>query len=790
MYISQEELKNNNIDLDLTTLENNLVQLGHEVESVTTFGNDKVVVGKVLTCEKHPEADRLNVTTVDVNGEEELQIVCGAPNVAAGQLVPVALVGAKFGDFKIKKAKLRGVVSMGMICSLAELGIEDSLLTEDDKAGIHVFAENVEVGQNAFTALGLADNVLELGLTANRGDCQSYVGVKRDLSALLNTKLAITSSDVTEEFTTEFTLSNNDEASKQLTAVEITNVKWEKSPMWLKIFLAKHQIKAQNVVVDLANYVMLQTGVPMHAYDADKIVGGLNVTRINAKEKFVALDEVEYELKANDLVIKDEEKTVAIAAVMGSNATKVTADTKRILLEIGNFDPTSVRISANSIGRKTDASSRAEKGIDPMQINNAFAMFISELKKIQAVQNSQLISTEIKTDDAQQVILKYNEIKVVLGINVTNEQAKTILTNLHFEIVNETESELTVQVPTWRFDIDNDHDLIEEIIRIIGMEAVEVSDVLTTIIPKDKVILDRKIQIEREVEKVMLGTGLNQTITYSLVNANDLTTFNQSEEQAVKLMMPLSNEHAVYRQSLIPSLISVAKYNFGRQQKAINIFEIANTYRQIDEELIEEYLVSGVIGGQKATYYANEKTNYDFYDAKGAICTLLDYYNLNYQIIPATTNIAELNPYAHADIIVEDQYVGFIGKLHPNYDAKIKTDLFVFELNLKKIEDKLVKEINYKPVSTQPEVERDLTITTNRTEIYGEIVEVFTDIKHLKAVKLKDVYAGDKIDAELKATTFTLTFADDNETLTGKDIDTEVEKIITKCEEKQYIIKR
>ncbi len=789
MYISQKELEKNNINLDLQTLENNLVQLGHEVEAVETYGNEKVVVGKVLTCEKHPEADRLNVTTVDVNADEPLQIVCGAPNVAAGQLVPVALVGAKFGDFKIKKAKLRGVVSQGMICSLAELGLSDSVITEADKAGIYVF-DQANVGENAFSALELEDNILELGLTANRGDCQSYIGVKRDLLALLGEKQPIEVNRINGDFDSEFTVTNSDENTKQLSFVEVQNVNYTESPIWLKMFLAKHHIKSQNAIVDLTNYVMLQTGIPMHAYDAAKIKGGLEVTKITETIKYTALDENEYELKAGDLVIKDQEKIVSIAAVMGSNETKITENTTNIIVEIGNFDKTAVRLSANSLGNKTDASSRGEKGIDAMQIENAFSLFVTELLKINDARVSNVKSSEIRSENQQEITLKYSEIKVVLGIDVSIDQTKTILNNLHFEVVAETNDSITVSVPTWRFDMENDHDLVEEIIRIIGMEAVEVSDVLSTIITKNRIINDPKIQIEREIEQIMLQTGLNQTITYSLVNSDDLSTFNQESEYAVELMMPLSKEHAVYRQSLIPSLMEVAKYNFDRQQKTINIFEIANTYKKIDGDLQEEYLLSAVFAGQKETYYANEKTNYDFYDAKGALVTLLDHYNLNYEIVVTENQINEINQYAHADVLIDGEYVGFIGKTHPNYYKKLKSDVFVFEINLKKIEAKLNKKITYKPVSTQPEMERDLTIITTRNEEYKAIIEVFSDVKHLKSIGLKDIYTGEKIDSELKATTFTLIFADDTETLTGELIDEQIEKIFTASEEKKYLIKR
>lgn len=790
MYISQRELKKNNINLDITDLEKGLVQLGHEVEAVDTYETDKIVVGLVESIEKHPEADRLNVTQVNVGQDELLQIVCGAPNVAAGQLVPVALVGAKFGDFKIKKAKLRGVVSQGMICSIAEMGLDDSVLTEEDKAGIYVY-DQAEIGQNAFEALTLTDNVLELGLTANRGDCQSYVGVIRDLMALNGEKLPIGETVVNGEFDSEFIVENLDPTSLQLSAVEIQNVAVTPSPAWLKIFLAKHKIKTQNLIVDLTNYVLLQTGVPMHAYNADTIKRGIKAQRLEGMYKFTALDESEYELNMNDLVITDEEKVVSIASVMGSNNTKITEDTTRLLIEIGVFNSTAVRKSATSIGRKTDASLRGEKGIDYKQVNNAFNLFTSLLRDVQKeIKVSNLLSTNELEFAEDTVTLNYNSVNRILGIDVEVMKIKEILNNLHFETVKEDEKSITVSIPTWRFDIFNDHDLIEEVIRIVGMEKVEVTDILSTFVTKNRIITDSKIQIERQIEQIGLDQGLNQVVTYSLVNGDTLNTFNQNSEEEVRLMMPLSNEHAVYRQSLVPSLMSVAQYNFARQAKLVNIFEIANTYRQVGEELVEEYFMSGLVSGEKSTYYANEKTNYDFYDIKAVVEAVLNNYNLNFEIVKSTVAINELNPYAHADVLVDGEYIGFIGKTHPNYFPKMKRDVFVFELNLKAIEEKLIKAIDYKITTTLPSIERDVTIDSKEEATYAELTKSFENINFLSNVLLKDVYAGDKIEAGTKATTFTLTFTPTTETLTGEMIDAEFETIYNQIEANGFVIKR
>lgn len=790
MYISQKELLKNNIDLAVEDLENSLVQLGHEVEAVETYANEKVVVGLVESVEKHPEADRLNICSVNVGETENLQIVCGAPNVAANQLVPVAMVGAKFGDFKIKKAKLRGVVSQGMICSLAELGLDKSVLTDSDTDGIHVY-DVAQIGQNAFTALTLEDNVLELALTANRGDCQSYTGVVRDLKALCNEKFTATTYNAVEStFTTNFQVENLDEASKLLSAVEIKNVTAQASPMWLKIFLAKHKIKTQNVLVDLTNYVLLQTGIPMHAYDADKLSGSIKLTRLNAPEKFTALDESEYELKANDLVIMDEQKVVSLAAVMGSNETKITEETTNILVEVGVFDPVGVRKTATSIGKKTDASMRAEKGIDANMAMEAINLFVSELAKIMEIEVSNVVKSNDVELTTSEVSLRFIDVNRILGIEVSIDDVKSILTNLSFETVAETKTDITIKVPSWRFDIHNDHDLIEEVIRIVGMQKVSVAEKLDTFVTKTKIITDEKIKIERELENLVLDSGLNQVVTYSLVNEKTLSEFNKNPLEKVELMMPLSKEHAVYRQSLVPSLMKVCEYNFARQMRTVNIFEIANTYRLVNDELVEEYFVSGLVAGVKNDYFALEKTMYDFYDAKAVVESILNYYNINYEIVKTNEQIAELNPYAHADVIVDGQVVGFIGKTHPNYYPKLKADIYVFELNLKLIEKMLVKTIAYKQVSTKPTIERDLTITTTTDVEYSAITSVLMDIKYLVDIQLKDVYAGDNIEAGHKATTFKLVFADDNATLQGEEIDQEFEKIYDQAEAKGFIIKR
>ncbi|MGL5021251.1 MAG: phenylalanine--tRNA ligase beta subunit-related protein, partial [Mycoplasmatales bacterium] len=377
MLISQKELILHGIDLEIDKLEKGLVQLGHEVEGYVEYRNENLLIGLTTECIKHPEADKLNIVTVDI-GTKELTIVCGAPNVGKDQYVIVAVEGCKLGDIEIKNTKLRGIESQGMLCSLAEIGLEDKSLTEDDKNGIFNFDSKQELGSNALVALGLEDIILDVSLTANRGDCLSYVGVLRDLSAFLNTKLKIVS------FTPRATIENscipkiNDENSKQLSTLLIKDVKVTNTPEWLKIWLAKHEIKSQNNIVDLANYVMLELGLPIHTYDADMIYGNISSNVVDATlegTQFVALDGNKYELARDSIIIKDDKKIISLASVMGSDSTKITNDTTNVLMEIGVFDPVLVRkTAAKVLSKKTDASIRGEKNVDFNQVDNAYSL--------------------------------------------------------------------------------------------------------------------------------------------------------------------------------------------------------------------------------------------------------------------------------------------------------------------------------------------------------------------------------------------------------------------------------
>jgi phenylalanyl-tRNA synthetase beta chain len=771
---------------DQALYEPNLITLaaGYEARCMAKF-NEFLVVGRTLTCEKHPEADKLNVVTVDV-GNETLQIVCGAPNIGIDQKVIVAKIGCTMGDFKIKKAKLRGVESNGMICSLAELGINEKALTEDDINGIYNFSNEVELGTNALQALGLEDNVLDVSLTANRGDCLSYIGIARDLSALENKRYEYSNKQFEATVDNPVTPAIGDENSKILSTMVINNIEVTKTPEWLKIWLAKHEIKTQNNIVDIANYVMFNIGLPIHTYDADKVVGNIT-TCVNKKEyvgsEFVALDGNKYTIKEDSLVITDNEKVISLASVMGSDATKITNETKNILIEIGVFDPVLVRkTAAKLLNKKTDASIRGEKNVDHNQVNNAYNLLVDLITTLLPNASISSIKLDTKSIEQKNITLILKDVKKVLGITIDNERIVEILNNLHFNTVNLNEEKVEVLIPSHRFDVTNDHDLIEEVIRVHNIDNINVSNSMSSFISTDKIIKNKKVEIERFLEKVVLNLGLNQVITYSLVSSEELQQFGGNIDNAVELMMPLSNNHQYYRQSLIPSLMNIAKYNFDRQQKTVNIFEIANTYTLIDNEITENYYLSGLVAGVKQNHYEDGITEFDFYDLKYVVEAILAKVGIDFSIVKTTNEINELNKYGHADIIVDNQVVGFIGAKHPNYFKKIKPSVFVFELNLTLLEKYMNHNVEYKKVSNNPIVERDITILASIETEYNSITNIFNNINYLETYSCSYIYSGEKIKQGYKAVTFKVVFTDQENTLEGHQVDNSIEQIIEKAQ--------
>ncbi len=797
MLFSVNRLKELGVDLDIKTLSSSLFQLGHEVEEIEDKNIDNLVIGEVLKVVKHPDADKLSICEVNV-GKEVLQIVCGAKNVREGLKVIVALEGAQIGDFKISPVKLKGVESNGMICSLSELGYSKDKLNAEDYDGIHEVIEDVKVGENPMEVLNLGDKLLDVFLTANRGDCQSYKGIYNDLISLINynnknknlKKYSLNTRDfpIKQTVNNEFYLEVDEKECDFFSLQYIKNIEVNDSSWNDKVYLLKQGIKSQNSITDISNKTLIETGLPSHIYDADKIKGGLKVSLLNKQEKFIGLDEKEIELPIGTLVIKDNEKIVSIAGVMGSNETKITKETKNILVETASFNSKAVFNSSKIIGKKTDAALRYEKSVDTNIIEEVNNIIVNEIiNKSPLCQISDILKIDNRNNTSVSIELEYKTVRKVLGIDIVKDDIISILTNLDFDIEDQGDF-LVATAPSYRKDMEIENDLIEEIIRVFNIDNIDIDGNMSTFLTTEKVIKDTKNDFIKKIENNLLRQGLNQLITYSLINEKQSKEFGKDISLAVELMSPLSNEHKYYRQTLLPSLIDVVKNNYSYQEKFNTSFEIAQVYQK-EEELKEDTKLAIVMSGECENYYLGQKRKYDFYDVKAKLENLLGELNLSYEL-QIEEGITELNPYASAKIIVEGKEVGLIGEVVFDYYKKMTEKIYVLELSLNKLKEikESQKVLKYESISFLPSINRDLTIEVNRIEEFKEIENIFSGINYLEMYTLMDIYQGEHISKEKKSLTFRIKFMDKKETLTNEIIDKEVEKIFNNCDKKGYII--
>ncbi len=797
MLFSVNRLKELGINLDIKTLSSYLFQLGHEVEEIEDKNIDNLVIGEVLKVVKHPNADKLNICDVNV-GTQTLQIVCGASNIKEGLKVIVALEGAKIGDIIIAPVKLKGVESNGMICSLAELGYSKDKLSSKDYEGIHEIYQDVKVGDNPMEVLNLSDKILDVFLTANRGDCQSYKGIYNDLISLINynneNKNLKKYKLGNEEFLKRINIENNFKLEVDENECDFFSMQYIKNidvldSLWKdKVYLLKQGVKAQNSITDISNKTLVETGIPSHVYDADKIQGGLKVCLLDKQETFVGLDEKEINLAKGTLVIKDDVKIVAIAGVMGSYETKITKDTKNVLVEVASFNSKSVFNSSKQIGKKTDAALRYEKGIDINVISDVNKMIVNEIIKISSdCEISDVIEFSKKENKNVCIELEYNTVKKVLGIEVLKDSIISILTNLDFILEDKGEF-LIAKAPSYRKDMEIENDLIEEIIRVYNIDNIDIDGNMSTFLTTNKVIKDTKNNFIKIVEKNLLKQGLNQLITYSLINEKQSKEFGKDISLAVELMSPLSNEHRYYRQSLLPSLIDVVKNNYSYQEKFNTSFEIAQTYEN-KGELKEDTKLAIVMSGECENYYLGQKRKYDFYDIKAKLENLLGELNLSFEL-KKEENIDQLNPYACAKILVDEKEIGIMGEVVFDYYKKMTEKIYVLELSINKLKEikESKKQSKYESISFLPSINRDLTIEVNRSEEFKDIKDIFENIKFLKNYTLMDIYEGEHISDDKKSITFRVKFMDKKETLTNEIIDKEVSKIFENCDNKGYVI--
>ncbi len=781
MLISNEWLKEYvTIDDSVSNLAERITRTGIEVDDLIDYTKDikNLVVGFVKSKEKHPDADKLNVCQVDIGEDEPVQIVCGAPNVDAGQYVIVAKVGGRLpGGIKIKRAKLRGERSEGMICSLQEIGISSNYIPKSFESGIYVFSEAQVPGTDALQALYLDDQVMEFDLTPNRADALSMIGTAYEVAALYNTKMTkpeTTSNELDLSANDELTVTiENEDKVPYYSARVVHDVTIEPSPIWMQARLIKAGIRPINNVVDISNYVLLEYGQPLHMFDQDAIGSQQIVVRqANEGEKMTTLDDTERELLTSDIVITNGQTPIALAGVMGGDFSEVKEQTSNIVIEDAIFDPVSIRHTSRRLNLRSESSSRFEKGIATEFVDEAVdrACYL-----LQTYANGKVLKDRVSSGELGAFItpidITADKINRTIGFDLSQNDIVTIFNQLGFD-TEINDDVITVLVPSRRKDITIKEDLIEEVARIYGYD-----DIPSTLPVFDKVtsgqLTDRQYKT-RMVKEVLEGAGLDQAITYSLVSKEDATAFSMQQRQTIDLLMPMSEAHASLRQSLLPHLIEAASYNVARKNKDVKLFEIGNVFFANGEgELPDqvEYLSGILTGDYVVNQWQGKKETVDFYLAKGVVDRVSEKLNLEFSYRRA--DIDGLHPGRTAEILLENKVVGFIGELHPILAAD--NDLkrtYVFELNFDALMAVSVGYINYQPIPRFPGMSRDIALEVDQNIPAADLLS--TIHAHggniLKDTLVFDVYQGEHLEKGKKSIAIRLNYLDTEETLTDERV--------------------
>ncbi len=764
-------------EVDSEHLLERLTMSGLEVDGVEPAAAEfsGVVVARVLKVEPHPDADKLRVCSVDCNDSEPLQIVCGASNVRQDLFVPLAKIGARLpGDFKIKKSKLRGIESFGMLCSEKELGLAD------DAEGLMELPSDFTIGEDIRTALKLEDNIIELSLTPNRGDCFSVSGIARDVAVFCNVPyqaIEITPVDSGIDDVRSVQL-NVPEACANYVGRIIKGVDISKTtPLWMVEKLRRSNIRSINPIVDITNFVMLELGQPMHAFDNDKLEGSVQVRYANKKEKLTLLDGQECELDEETLVIADEKNPLAMAGIMGGLDSSVSESTADVFLESAFFKPEMIIGDARKYGLHTDSSHRFERGVDFKLQEQAVERATQLVQEVCGGKAGPVIK---ETDEAalprrDAVMLRSARIQRVLGIEVDDTMVHSILEQLGLE-VKTTEEGWEIIPPSYRFDINIETDLIEEIARVIGYDNIETESLASKMSmhaePISRTVLEK-------IRNLLICRGYQEAITYSFVEPSLNELFN-SDDDSLILANPISAEMSVMRSSLIPGLVQALQYNVNRQQARIRMFESGLVFKE-PKNLKQILNLAGIIYGEVEPEQWDKKTSSsDFFDLKSDIEAILGQFIQTGSVKFLASKQKFLHPGQSSEIVVGDQVVGFIGALHPSLLQKLDLakGVFAFDLDLSAICIENV--VKCHEISKFPSVRRDISILVNEAISVAEICE---NIKKsasdlLTNLELFDLYQGEHIDIGKKSLTFGLTFQRSSSTLTDTEVESTVNGIL------------
>ena len=770
-------------EIDVKKLADDMTSVGNEYDSFGPLINaTKLVIGKVIECEPHPDSDHLHVCQVDV-GSETLQIVCGAPNVRKGLKVIVALNGAVLPGGEIKKSTIRGVESNGMLCSIAELGLDNKFLTEADKAGIHELDADAPIGKDPIKYMGLDDDVIDFDLTANRGDLLSIIGMAYEVGAIYDKKVKginLTHKSYDEngneaksdDNKLDFDIKINTDNCSLFLARKVNNVDIHESPQEMKEKLMASGIRPINNVVDISNYVMLETGQPLHFYDADKLKNAIEVRMAKKDEKLKTLDGKDRVLSEDDIVISDGEKAIGLAGVMGGFDTEVTENTKNIIVESAIFDSVKVRKTSNKILR-SEASNRFEKGLDPKRTYMAMDRACHLLEKYASGKTISGIAKYDKTSkEDKRIDITVTKIDTILGDKISKKDILDCFRRLGFTYETKGDDDLiTVIVPTRRIDISIKEDLIEEVGRIYGVDQIEGK---VMVMPLKKGSYDRT---SREIRNKMVNLGLNETLTYSLVNPKESTMFTNNKYESIKVLSPLTEEKSELRQTLTTALYRIYKYNKAHGIDDISIFELGKSFYKDGENFVEQNKLACLMSGKYYTGLYNK--NADFYVIKGVMEEILDYlgYAGRYSIVVNNNIPDDLHKGKAGMISVNGKEMGFIGRISPVIE---KDEVYVMEINLDKLFELKTGSMKYKEYSKYPSVKKDIAVIVDNNITAGDIRKAIKSSggKILRNCEAFDIYTGKGIPEGKKSLAFSLELGSDTKTLTDEEISEEMNKII------------
>ena len=761
--------------LDGKEIENILTKLGLEVENRVRLDANfsKVVVGKIVSLEKHPDADKLQVCMIDIGNNTPLQIVTGAQNIYKEMLVPVALVGAKVVGGEINESKLRGVSSYGMLCSGTELGIENSLLSDKEKEGILPLTDGLELGMEVSKAFSMNDEALELGLTPNRADCYGIYNVAKEIVLKKDYNMMgleyLEGKRGSNGFYIEI---KNPELCHRYIARIVRNVKIEPSPLWFANLLRNVGIRPINNIVDITNYVMFELGHPMHSFDYDKLEGNkIVVEQAVDGDEFVTLDEQVRKLDSDMLLIKDGVKGVALAGVMGGFNSEVDEKTKNILFEAAHFNSASIRRTSRKLGLRSEASGRFERGLSEDNVLKAMnrAMYLVKLLGAGEVEEEYYDSYPVK-QNIPTIKSTVRRVNALLGMDIGKEEIISIYKKLNFKVEVDGDT-LLVTPEAHRIDVQSEIDLVEEVVRIYGYENIPATLPVST---TNTLKVDYNIKLVAQIKSYLADNGFNEIISYSFIDKTSYKKcgYDFEGDHRLKVMNPLSETQSYMRQKLLPGIIEIASRNYKRQRRNINIFEVGRVYSGTDESLPIENLQLGIFILENELKELYGKTKNDFYTLKGILERLVAVISNKNLTFEKQKDMKTLHPGRSAVILADNQLIGHIGEVHPEVLAEydIKEKAYYLEIDLRAFTEPLIKQ--YTSLPKYPIIERDMAIIIPKDMEYINIHEVIKEASNNMVVgfRIFDIFEGIQIGDNVKSVALSITYQNPEKTMTDEEV--------------------